>query len=359
MSGKTSPPGIAAEEAVIPESVDPTEWYFEQGWTDGLPVVPATPAKVAAMLATAADREPTAVLGRYPERNRSITVEQVAVNAVMAGCRPEYFPVVLAAVEAVTDAAFGLHGASCTTSGVGILLVVNGPVGRRIGLNAGVGVFGHGFRANLTIGRTIRLLLVNVGGVTPGLVDRSTFGHPSKIAFCIAENEEASPWEPLHVELGFRPDQSTVTVFAAEGPQQSQNRFSTTADQILTSIAGTMSHPGVPNLIWQGQFVVVLGQEHAQAMREAGLSKKQVKQELWERARRPVEELVALGILAPETGRGVEGAWRTVTPSPDHITVLVAGGDAGRYSMCLPNLGYAGITQSVTREVRESRGGST
>lgn len=344
---------LNAERAVIAAESDPAEWFFEQGWTDGLPVVPATAEKVAAMLA-AGDYEPAAVVGRYPERNRSITAELAAINAVMAGCRPEYFPVVLAALEAVTDPKFGLHGASCTTSGVGILLIVNGPIRLRIGLNAGVGVFGHGFRANLTIGRAIRLTLVNAVGVTPGLVDRSTFGHPSKIAFCIAENEEASPWPPLHVDLGYRPDQSTVSVFAAEGPQQSQNRFSTTADQILGSLAATMSHPGVPNLIWQGHFVVALGQEHAQAMREAGLTKRQVQEILWERARRRVGELRALGVIAPEMQAGDDEGWRTVTPSPDQITVIVAGGDAGRYSMCLPNLGHPGITEPVTREIRDA-----
>ena len=342
---------LTAERVSIANTVDVDEWYFEQGWTDGLPVVPATPAKVEAMLA-AGDLPPDAVIGRYPERSRSITADQAAINAVMAGCRPEYFPVVIAALEAVTDPKFGLHGASCSTSGVGILLIVNGPIRHRIGLNSGIGVFGHGFRANLTIGRTIRLILVNVVGVTPGLVDRSTFGHPSKIAFCIAENEEVSPWEPLHVERGFRPDQSTVSVFAAEGPQQSQNRFSTSADQILSSIAETMSHAGVPNLIWQGQFVVALGQEHAQAMRDAGLSKRQVREILWERARRKVGELRALGIIAPEIQAGEDDGWRTVTPSPGEITVIVAGGDAGRYSMCLPNLGHPGLTESVTREIR-------
>lgn len=340
-----------AEAVAISDPADAAEWYFERGWTDGLPVVPATPDKVAAMLA-AGDRAPEAVIGRYPERSRSITAEQAAINAVMAGCRPEYFPVVIAALEAITDPRFGLHGAACSTSGVGILLVVNGPIRQRIGLNSGIGVFGHGFRANLTIGRTIRLILVNVIGVTPGLVDRSTLGHPSKVAFCIAENEEASPWDPYHVDRGYRRDQSVLTAFAAEGPQQSQSRFSTSADQILTSIAGTMSHPGVPNLIWQGHFVVVLGQEHAQAMREAGLTKRQVREALWERSRRNVGEVRRLGIIPPDAQAGEDDGWRPVSPSPDHISIFVAGGDAGRYSACLPNLGMPGLTEPVTREIR-------
>ena len=179
--------------------------YQERGWTDGLPIVPPTERRVHELLKQT-PRDPREVVGVLPPRQGEATVEKIAVNAVMAGCRPEYFPVVLAAIEALADPLFNLDSVQATTHPVATLLVVNGPITRAIGLQAGYGSFGQGFRANLTIGRAVRLVLMNVGGGLPGSGDRATQGTPAKIAYCVAENEAESPWEPLHVEAGLPAD---------------------------------------------------------------------------------------------------------------------------------------------------------
>ena len=194
------------------EQIDLVEWYFEQGWTDGLPVVPPTPEKVEAMVA-ALGGQPEEVEARVPPRWGNLTREVLAINMVMAGCKPEYAPVVRAAMLAMCDPHFNLNGIQATTHMAAPLLVVNGPIRSEIGLNAGANVFGSGNRANATIGRAIRLVLLNVGGAWPGELDKSTLGHPGKYTFCIAENEEASPWEPFHVQHGYHKDESTVSIF--------------------------------------------------------------------------------------------------------------------------------------------------
>src|SRR5512134_2418225 len=201
------------------------ELYQERGWTDGLPIVPSTPPRVEAVLRLA-DREPREVVAVLPPRQGEATVEKLAINAVMAGCRPEYFPVLLAAVEAVSQPPFNLDAVQATTHPVTPLLIVNGPIAKEIGLNGSYNAFGQGFRANMTIGRALRLVLMNVGGGLLGSGDRSTQGNPAKIAYCVAENEAASPWEPLHVEAGFDRATSTVTAVPCEGPHNIQDHYS-------------------------------------------------------------------------------------------------------------------------------------
>ena len=204
------------------DTADLIEHYFEQGWTDGLPVVPPTPQLVAAMVA-ALGGDPDHLEARIPPRWGNLTREVLAINLVLAGCRPEYAPVTRAALLALTSSHFNLHGVQATTHMAAPLVVVNGPVRKEIGLNAGANVFGSGCRANATIGRAIRLVLLNVGGAWPGDLDKSTLGHPGKYTFCIAENEEASPWAPYHVEHGYAPGDSTVFCIAAEGPHSVTN----------------------------------------------------------------------------------------------------------------------------------------
>src|SRR5262245_19269530 len=207
--------GLAAKLTAAEHSVaswdDAVETYFERGWTDGLPVIPATEDTVRRFLAEAGLR-PDDVALTEPVRRRTVTVEKVAINAVLAGCRPEYMPVVLAALDAMADPAFTLHGAITSTGGSATLVVVNGPIRQRLGFNAGTNVFGPGWRANATVGRAIRLITLNCLGAQPGVLDRSTQGHPGKYSYCIAENEEENPWEPLHVERGLGREASAVTV---------------------------------------------------------------------------------------------------------------------------------------------------
>src|SRR5262249_4266935 len=187
------------------------ELCFEKGWTDGLPVVPPTESRVRAML-DLVGLAPEHQVAFITNRQVAVTAEKVAINAVMAGCRPEYMPVVVAAIEGIGDPRWSYHGPGTSTAGAAVLLIVNGPVARELDVNAGDNLFGPGWRANLTIGRVVRLVMRNVCGSRPGTLDRGTLGHPGKLSYVIAENEGESPWPPLHVERGFRADQSAVTV---------------------------------------------------------------------------------------------------------------------------------------------------
>jgi hypothetical protein len=314
--------------------------YQERGWTDGLPIVPPTEAAVRACLRWT-DRDPGEVVGVLPPRQGEATVERIAVNAVMAGCRPEYLPVVLAAVEALADPLFNLDSVQATTHPVAPLLVVNGPIAREIGLNARDNAFGQGCRANMTIGRAVRLVLVNVGGGLPGTGDRATQGSPAKIAYCVAENEAENPWEPLHVEAGLPADASCVTAFACEAPHNIQDHYSHTGIGILRTVAGAMGQAGSNNLLGAGWPLLSLGPEHAATIARDGFTKAQVKAFLFEHARFP------LGRLGPEyrryqvERRGARDADDTLLPivrAPEDLSVIVVGG-AGKHSSWQPTFG--------------------
>lgn len=328
------------------------ELYVERGWTDGLPIVPPTAEDVEEFLQWT-DRDRREVVAVLPPRQGEATVEKLAINAVMAGCRPEYFPVVLAAVEAVAEPAFNLDAVQATTHPVTPLLIVNGPIAKEIGLNAGYNAFGQGFRANLTIGRALRLVLTNVGGGVPGKGDRSTQGSPAKIAYCVAENEEASPWEPLHVEAGFDHDASTVTAVPCEGPHNIQDHYSTTGLGILRTIAGAMGQAGSNNLLGQGWPVLSLGPEHAATIARDGYGKRAIKQFIFEHARFPLGRLGDEYRRMQVTRHGVIDDAGTMVPivgSPEAISVIVVGG-AGKHSSWQPTFGrQAGpVTRLITR----------
>ncbi len=313
--------------------------YQGQGWTDGLPIVPPTQADVREFLRFT-DREPREVVAVLPPRQGEATVERIAINAVMAGCRPEYLPVLLAAVESLADPAFNLDSIQATTHPVPPRVLVNGPIAREVGINGGYNAFGQGFRANLTIGRAIRLLLMNVGGGLPGTGDRATQGTPAKIAYCVAENEEASPWEPLHVEHGFDRDTSVVTTIACEGPHNIQDHYSYTGLGILKVVAGAMGQAGSNNILAGGHPLLCLGPEHAATIARDGYSKRQVKEFLVEHARFP---LARLGdeYRRHLIQRGAKDAPDTMVPavrSVDDVTVIVTGG-AGKHSCWQPTFG--------------------
>jgi hypothetical protein len=314
--------------------------YQERGWTDGLPIIPPTDAAVGEFLRWT-DRHPREVVGILPPRQGEATVERIAANAVMAGCLPEYFPVILAGLEALADPLFNLDSIQATTHPVATLLVVNGPIGREIGLNAGYNAFGQGFRANVTIGRAVRLVLMNVGGGLPGTGDRSTQGNPAKIAYCVAENEGENPWEPLHVEAGFPADVSVVTAFGCEGPHNIQDHYSSTGLGVLLTVAGAMGQAGSNNLLGRGWPLLCLGPEHAATIARDGYSKKQVKEFLFEHARFP---LARLGedfrrqqieqLHAPDR----PDTMLPIVKEPDDISVIVVGG-AGKHSCWQPTFG--------------------
>lgn len=326
------------------------ELYQERGWTDGLPIVPPTEDLVEEFLHWT-DEDRYEVVAVLPPRQGEATVEKLAINAIMAGCRPEYFPVLLAAVRAAIDPAFNLDSIQATTHPVAPLIVVNGPIARELGINGGYNAFGQGFRANVTIGRALRLVLMNVGGGLPGSGDHSTQGSPAKLAYCVAEQEEASPWEPLHVELGYPREVSTVTLFGCEGPHNIQDHYSNTGEGILRTIAGAMGQAGSNNLLAGGWPLLSLGPEHATTIARDGFSKQDVKRFLFDAARYPLAKLGEEYRAYQVQQRGAVDSPDTMLPiadAPDAISIIVAGG-AGKHSCWQPTFGNQ--TRPVTRVI--------
>lgn len=340
-------------------TIDEFEIWFEKGVTDGLPVVPPTRERVERMLA-GTRRGPDELVGEMPPNYGRLSVEKAAINAVMAGCRPEYLPVVLAAAECACDPAFNLHGMSASTHFAAPLIVVNGPVRARIGLNSSFGVFGPGYRANATIGRALRLCMINIGGARPGETSMSTFGHPGRYTYCIAEHEEASPWPPFHVSRGLAAGASAVTLFAGEAPHGISDHASRTARQLSGSIGWSMAS------MWNSKHfplyshtMLVVGPEHARTFADDGWTRAQLARHLWETVRVPFRTLL------PDDDHG-EGtnlrygrtppppdAMVSKFPSPEEIHIVVAGGTAGRFSVAIPGwLGTKHGSQPVTRPIK-------
>jgi hypothetical protein len=325
---------------------------YERGLTDGLPVVPPTRSRVDAML-EAVDREPDEVVGVIPPKYGDATVENVAASAVMAGCQPSYLPVILAAVEAMCEEQFNLYGINATTHPAAPLVVVNGPVVEELNINYGYNVFGQGWRANATIGRAVRFVLMNVGGATPGEMDRATQGHPGKFAYCIAENESSSPWEPFHLARGYDPDKSVVTVVGAEAPHEINDHVSDTATGILTVAADTMATIGNNNAyLSNSEITLVLGPEHANTVSDDGFSRRDVQEYIYDFARNRLGKLRTGGMYGihdwPDRFETQDDeAMIPLVSSPEEVNVLVAGG-AGKHSMGIHSFGE---TMSVSKRI--------
>jgi len=327
------------------------ELCFDKGWTDGLPVVPPTEAAVQAML-DAAGLPPTQEIAFITNRQVSVTAEKVAINAVMAGCRPEYLPVVVAAVEGVADPRFGYHGPATSTAGAGVLVVVNGPIAERLSFNAGDNLFGPGWRANATVGRALRLVMRNVIGTLPGRLDRATLGHPGKYSYVIAENEAESPWAPLHVERGLRPGDSAVTVMAALAPHQVYNQLSSTAAGVLGTMCDAMKYPGQAG---QPHYALVLAGEHMRTIAAEGWSKADIRTFVFEHTRNSVAHLKRTGRVPGPVKPEDETATRPLVASPDDLLVVAAGGRAGSFSAYVPGWASRTASQAVTTPIRERR----
>jgi hypothetical protein len=332
---------------------DELETCFERGWTDGLPVVPPTEARVLRML-EGTSRAPDEVIGLIPPDQGECTVEKVAINAVMAGCKSEYLPVVLAAVEAACLDEFCMHGLLATTYFSGPMVVVNGPIARAIGMNSGVNALGQGNRANATIGRALQLVIRNVGGGRPGEVDRATLGNPGKYTFCFAENEVDSPWESLSVERGFAPDASTVTLFAASGVQGVMDQLSRTPESLARSFAACLRAVGHPKIPMATDTFLIVSPEHGRVFREAGWSKAKLKEELNSLLQLPGSELVR-GANGIAEGIPAHLADQTLPKfRAGGLDMVYAGGSAGLFSAIVggwPASGPSGST-SVTKEIR-------
>jgi hypothetical protein len=333
--------------------MDDFESWFDKGVTDGLPVVPPTRERVERMLAgTRRDRGELA--GEMPPNYGRATVERLAVNAVMAGCRPEYLPVVLAAVEASCDPAFALHGMSTSTHFSAPLIVINGPIRIRLAVNCSFGVFGPGYRANATIGRALRLAMINIGGAKPGETSMSTFGHPGRYTYCIGEHEEVSPWPALAVERGVEPGRSAVTLFAGEAPHGISDHASRTARELAGSIGWSMCGLwNIKHFPLYSHTMVVVGPEHARTFADDGWSKDDLKRHLYETVRVPYSTLLP----GADNGEGTNLRFaKGREPAPDFLVskfpsvaelhVVVAGGTAGRFSMAIP--GWLGTRNGST-----------
>jgi hypothetical protein len=328
--------------------------YRERRWSDGLPVVPPTRARVERMLGDT-HRAPDEIVARIAPGFGAATIERIAINAVLAGCDATYLPVLIAAVEAVSATAFNLQGMQATTNPAAVWIIVNGPVARQLDINGTFNCLGQGAWANATIGRALRLILQNIGGALPGDMDRATQGQPGKYTFCCAENEAATPWEPLHVERGFASDCSTVTVVGAEGTMN-MNTHAKDPDELLRVIAETMIHPPSNEYCHGGEPWLVLGPEHADILKEAGLSKAEVKRRLWKQSKMPASRMSAKDLLrARESRRNELGeigphTMLPITRRPEDIAILVAGGP-GTHSVYIPSFGNS---RAVTRAVAET-----
>jgi thiol-disulfide isomerase/thioredoxin len=333
------------------EHEDDIEAAYERGWSDGLPAVPPTPERVARML-TGTTRDPADIVAVVPPDLAECTVEKVAVNAVLAGCRPEYLPVVLAAVEAACTEEFNIHGVLATTMPVGPIVVVNGPITRAIGMNAGGNALGQGNRANATIGRALQLVVRNVGGGRPGGVDRATHGHPGKYTFCFAEDEVGSPWEPLHVSRGARADRSAVTLFAGEGPRVVVDQLSRTPDSLATSYAACLRTVAHPKMLVGIDAMLVVGPEHGRVLRDGGWSRDRLHKELAARLEVGGEEFVRGAGGIAEGMPEAFASHRLPKFREGGLLIAFAGGGAGLFSAIIGGWagGAAGSTP-VTKEV--------
>ena len=346
--------GMTAREIAVDPLSDPAEMAFERGWTDGLPVVVPTPERVWRML-RGTTRKPDEVVGIIPPDLTACTVEKVAINAVMAGCKPEYMPVVLAAVEAACLDEFNMHGVLATTYFSSPIVVVNGAIAGKIGMNAEGNALGQGNRANATIGRALQLVIRNVGGGKPGGVDRATLGFPGKYTFCFAEREQDSPWESLAVQKGFSPDDSTVTLFAGGGVHGVMDQLSRTPAGLAHSFARSLLSVAHYKIAFAADAMLVVSPEHGRVFKEAGWSKQQLVDEIQRLTTRHGSEMVR---GADGNAEGLPSHFKEAMLAkfrPDGLHVVHAGGNAGMFSAIIGGWVNSGARGSipVTVKIRE------
>ena len=346
---------LNARRINVPDSFEAIQDYcWEQGWTDGLPVVPPTEPLVREMLAGYGG-DPSFSLGVIQPRNAQATLEKLAINAVMAGCKPEHFPVVVAAVKAALDKDFNLGGNAATTGGAAQVMIINGPIATELDINGDAACFGPGSRSNAAIGRALRLVIRNVGGLIPGEMDKATLATPGRYSFCFSENESRSPWEPRNIEVGYAEGSSTVTLMAVRGVYTIMETTVSSGLEVLQTIVGNMKAVGISNYYQIGtgaQIAVVLCPEHAEEIAGSGLSKSDVQEFIYQNARMPMSMLVGRA----HYGNRNWPSWidqnnpETLVPivrSSEDLMVLVAGGD-GRHSAWLAGWG---VTRMATEEI--------
>ena len=346
--GARVPPAVSFD---APDDLDAiNRLYREKRWSDGLPIVPPTEARVERMLAAVdAYRRDDVIASLAPAFNAA-TVERIAINAVLAGCDPELMPALIAAVDAVAAREFNLQAIQATTNSVAVWVVVNGPAAATLGINGTFNCLGEGAWANATLGRALRLVLRNLGGALPGDLDRATHGQPGKYSFCCAENETANPWEPLHVERGFARDASTVTVIGAEGTMN-MNSHSKDADELIRVFGETIQHPPSNEYTHGGEPWIIVGPEHAAILAAAGCTKADVKTALWDATKLPGRRMAqrdferAVQSRRKELGEITPDTLLPIAPNADGIGIVVAGGP-GTHSVYVPCFGNS---RAVTR----------
>jgi hypothetical protein len=346
---------LQSERVKLSDSLDEIYGFFcEKRWCDGLPIIPPTENRVLKIL-EGTSHKASDVIGIVPPFQTELKVEDIAINAVMAGCLPEYMPVIITSIEAMLEPEFNLVGLQTTTNPAAPLTIANGPMAHELGINSGTGCFGPGWRANGTIGRAIRFILWNVGGGVAGEVSMATHGRPSKYTFCIAENEDASPWESLHVERGFDKKANTITVFACDTPHGINDHVSNTALRLLSTMAQTIATVGSGQAYASsGELFLIVSPEHAATIAGEGFSKNDVKHFIYENARIPHGTLKERGAYGMVTGNWPKW-FNTLDDNSlipmihdwEKVVILVAGG-VGKHSCWLPTF----ISQSITKEIR-------
>jgi len=344
---------VRSRTVAIAEGEDEHEAMFARGWTDGLPVVPPTRERVLRML-TGTVRAPSDVVAVAPPDLVELTVEKVAINAVMAGCLPEHLPWVIAALEAACTDAFNMHGVLATTMPVGPVIVCNGPGTRAVGMNSGINALGQGNRANSSIGRAVQLTIRNVGGGRPGEIDRATHGNPGKLSFCFAEDEAGSPFDPLSVARGVPAGRDAVTVFAGEGPRCVVDQLARTPEELAATYAACLRTVHHPKLIIGFDALLVVSPDHGRLFADAG----------WDRARLVAELNARLALPGSELIRGANGmaegipeGFKDLPALPKFreggLLVAFAGGGAGLFSTIVAGWANGNLgSDPVTREVR-------
>ncbi len=343
---------LSARRIEVASAEDEMETAFARGWSDGLPVVPPTEERVLTML-TGTLRAPSEIVAEVPPDLAPCTVEKVAINAVMAGCKPENLPVVLTALEAACTDEFNIHGVLATTMGAAPVVIVNGPIRRAIGMNSGIGVLGSGNRANMTIGRALNLVLRNIGGARPGGVDRSTFGQPAKLGFAFPEDEEASPWTPICADFGVDASTDAVTLFCGSGSTLVVDQLSREPESLARSFATTLRAVLNPKLVMAFDCMLVVGPEHGRVFAQAGWSKADLKKRLLELLQIDGKEVVR-GAGGIAEGMPEQVADTTVPKFlPDAIHIAFAGSGAGLFSTIIPGWvrGQVGSVP-VAKEIR-------
>ena len=342
MTGSLRSARLEVDDALAADAL-----FQERGWTDGLPIVPPTEERVGECLAWA-HLEPDEVLGVEPVRRRTITAEKVAINAVMAGCLPPYFPVVATAVQAMCEEPFLLHGCTSSTGGSAPLLVVNGPVRREIGMHTTHNALANGSRANATIGRALRLVLLNVLGSVPGGLDRSTLGHPGKLGFCVAEDEEDSAWTPLAEERGVPAGASAVTVLACAPPRQVMNEWTEDPEEIAETFAAEMRANMLHYSVWPGNYALVVPKQLRELFVAAGWQKRDLREYVHRAARVRRSEWRRVG--KARIAAGDDDRELAALASPDDLLVVAAGGPAGGFATVIPPW-FGSKSRAVTRAI--------